>query len=93
MINPRLEDKTYLLVLTSIKKKINITKIRTNSHKLHSETWHYAIPKTSWDKRICLFYDIKRVQDENHFDLECPLYMHIKSQFKTYIAIPAFLTL
>ena len=40
VINPTLEDQNYLYVLTSSKKKINIAKIRTNSHELHSETGH-----------------------------------------------------
>jgi len=38
IINPNLEDQKYLSTLTSSKKKINIAKIRTNSHELHSET-------------------------------------------------------
>ena len=40
VINPNLEDQKYLSILTSLKKKINITKIRTNSHELHYETRH-----------------------------------------------------
>ena len=32
VINPNLEDKNYLFVLTSSKKKINIAKIGMNSH-------------------------------------------------------------
>ena len=40
VINPTLEDQKYLFVLTSSKKKINIAKIRMNSHELHSETGH-----------------------------------------------------
>ena len=39
VINPKLEDQKYLSLLTSSRKKINIVKIRTNSHELHSETW------------------------------------------------------
>jgi hypothetical protein len=38
VINHNLEDKNYLSVLPSVKKKINIAKIRTNYHELHSET-------------------------------------------------------
>jgi len=38
VINPTLEDQKYLSILTGSKKKINIAKIRTNSHELHSET-------------------------------------------------------
>jgi hypothetical protein len=45
MINPNLEDQNYLFVLSSIKKKINIAKIRTDSRELHSETTHWTIPK------------------------------------------------
>ena len=40
VINPNLEDQKYLSILTSSNKKINIAKIRMNSHELHSETWH-----------------------------------------------------
>ena len=34
VINPNLEDKNYLSIFPSVKKKISIAKIRTNSHKL-----------------------------------------------------------
>ena len=46
VINPTLEAQKYLYVLTSSKKKTNIGKIRTNSHELHNETDHWAVPKT-----------------------------------------------
>ena len=52
VINPTLEDQKYLSVLTSSKKKINIAKIRTNSHELHNETMHWTIPKILENKRI-----------------------------------------
>ena len=42
VINPTLEDQKYLSILTSSKKKINIAKIRTNAHELHSETSSWA---------------------------------------------------
>ena len=45
VINPNLEDQKYLLVVTSSRKKINIAKIRMNSHELHSETKCWSIPK------------------------------------------------
>lgn len=32
------ENQKYLFSLTNVKKKINIAKIRTNSHEFHSET-------------------------------------------------------
>jgi len=48
VINPNLEDLKYLSIIISLKKKINITKIRTNSHELHNETRRWTIPKTPW---------------------------------------------
>jgi len=53
IINPTLEDQKYLSVLTSSKKKINIAKIRTNSHELHSEICRWEVLKTPWVERIC----------------------------------------
>jgi hypothetical protein len=39
VVSHNLEDQKYNSVLRSAKKKINIVKIRTNSHELHSENW------------------------------------------------------
>ena len=78
VIDPTLEDQKYLLVLPSSKKKINIAKIRTNSHELHSETGHWAVPKTPWVERICHLCENMNIKDENHFLLDCPAYTHIK---------------
>ena len=72
VINPSLEDQKYLSILTSSKKKINIAKIRTNSHELHSETGRWAVPKTPWMERICHICENRNIEDENHFLLECP---------------------
>ena len=81
VINPTLKDQKYLSVLTSSKKKINIAKIRTNSHELHSETCHWAVPIMPWMERIYHICENSNIVDENHFLLECPAYNHIKSQF------------
>ena len=81
VIKPTLEDQKYLSVLTSSKKKINIAKIRTNSHDLHSEIGRWTVPKTPWMERICHLYENMNIEDENHFLLECSVYNHIRSQF------------
>ena len=67
VINLTLEDQKYLSVLTSSKKKINIAKIRTNSHELHSETGCWAVPKTPWVERICQLCENMNIEDENRF--------------------------
>ena len=71
VINPTLEDQKYLSVLTSSKKKINIAKIRVNSHDPHSERGCWTVPKTPWMERICHFCENMIIADENHFLLEC----------------------
>ena len=81
VINPTLENQKYLSILTSSKNKINIAKIRTNSHDLHSKTGRWAVPKTPWMERICHICENRNIEDENHFLLECPAYNHIRSQF------------
>jgi len=60
VINHNLEDQKYIFIIISVKKKINITKI-------HSETRHPIIPKMLWDERICHLCDTKKVEDEKHF--------------------------
>jgi hypothetical protein len=82
VINRNLEDQNYLFVLTSVKKKKCIAKIRTNSHELHSETVHWSIPKMSWDERVCHICDTKKVEDEKHFLLDFPAYTQIRSHFQ-----------
>ena len=79
VVNPNLEDQKYLSILRSANKKINIAKIITNSHDLHSETGNWTTPKTPWDERICHLCDTKRVEDEKHFLLDYPSYAHIRS--------------
>jgi hypothetical protein len=59
VVSPNLEDENYLSVFISAKKKINIAKIRTNSHELHNETGHWKTPKTLRDERICHLCDTK----------------------------------
>ena len=93
VINLNLGDQKYLSVLTSSKKKINIAKIRTNSHELHSETGRWTIPKTAWVERIYRLCENRNIEDENHFLLECPTY--IRSQFHNICCntdLPSLLT-
>ena len=93
--NPTLEDKKYLSVLASSKKKINIAKIKTNSHELHSEIGRWPVPKTPWVERICRLCENRNIEDETHFLLECPTYTYIRSPFHNICCntdLPSLLT-
>ena len=59
VINPTRDNQNYLFVLSRNKNKMSITKIRTNSHELRSETGQWSIPKTPWNDRICQICDSK----------------------------------
>ena len=82
VINPNLEDQKYLSILTSVKNKISIAKIKTNSHELHSEIRQWTISEMPWDERIYHICDTKRVEDENQFLIEWPTYTHNIVQFQ-----------
>jgi hypothetical protein len=82
VINHNLEDQNYLSVLPSVRKKISISKIKTNSHELHSETGRWSIPKTSCDERLCHLCDTEKVEDKKHFLLDCLAYTYIISHFQ-----------
>ena len=81
VISPTLEDEKYFFILTSSKKKINMGKIRTKSHVLHSETGCWAVPKRPWVERICHLCENMNIEDENHFLLECLACTHIRDSY------------
>jgi hypothetical protein len=68
VVNPNLEDQKYLYVLTSLKKRINIAKIRTNSHELHSETGDIGqSPKHHGMKEYVTFVTPRGLKMKNTF--------------------------
>ena len=66
-----------------------------NSHKLHSETSHWEVPKIPWVERLCHLCENMNIGDENHFLIECPAYTHIRSQLHNLCCntdLPSLLT-
>ena len=59
VINPTLDNQNYLSMFSSNKKKMNVAKIRTNSHELQSDIGQWSIPKTPWNNRIYHICDSK----------------------------------
>jgi hypothetical protein len=82
IINPKLEDQNYLSIVGSLKKKIKIVKIRTNSRELHTGTRCWITPKTPWEQRLCQFYNTKKEDDGKHFLLDFSSYTYIRSHFQ-----------
>lgn len=66
-IDPKLKDRTYLSIFASVEKKINIAKIITNSHDLHTEIGRCTRLETSQEARIYKVCDSNKVKNEKHF--------------------------
>ena len=66
VINSNLEDQNYLSVFPSVKKKISIAKIRTNSHELHSETRGWFL-ECHGIKECVTFVTLRRLKIKNNF--------------------------
>ena len=58
MSKPNLKNQNYITFLNNIKKKMNIVKIRTNSHEFHSEIWSGVNSKTQ--NTISILTNIKK---------------------------------
>jgi hypothetical protein len=67
VINPNLEYQNYLSVLTSVKKKISLAKIRTNSHELHSELGFGQFLKFHGMKECVTFVTLRRLKMKRTF--------------------------
>ena len=65
VINHDLEDPQYLFVILSVKKKINIAKIRTNSHELHTEIRHWNFLKRHGMKEFVIFVILRKWRMKN----------------------------
>lgn len=89
--NPNLENQKYLPILTSVKNKINIAKLRTNSHDFHIKTRCWPILKTPWDETVCHLCDTKRVEDEKHFLLDYLAYTQTRSKVQNICHAPNLL--
>jgi len=80
VINTTLENHNYLSMLTNTKKKMNISRIKTNFHELQSDTGQWSTPKTPWDDKIYHISDTKKVEDKNHFLLDYSALANVHSQ-------------
>lgn len=91
VIKPNLYIQKYVCILTSINNKINISKIRMNSHDLHSEIMHQTILATPCIETIYHMCCIKRVEYENNFqNVVCTPTLDLN--FKIFITIQTILT-
>lgn len=87
VINPTPANQNYLYILTNAKKRMNITRIRANSHELQSETRSLYIPRIPLDETICLLCDTKRFSYEKNFIFDFLTLNPICSHFHNILPI------
>ena len=61
------------------KHKLALTRFRTSSHSLMTETGRYE--NTPREQRICQFCNMGKINDEYHFLLVCPNYRDLRRKF------------
>ncbi|XP_048587171.1 uncharacterized protein LOC125570132 [Nematostella vectensis] len=71
-LSHNLED--YLTDVKNIDHRIALTKFRLSNHKLAIKTGRYEKPYKKPNERKCLVCQTGKVEDEEHFLLECPAY-------------------
>ena len=90
--NPEVEKKLSLYSKIRTEFKIDpytdlsfrdrqmISKMLCVSHKLEVETGRYDVDNPR-EKRICQVCSLNKVEDEEHFIMECPTYGEIRNQY------------
>jgi hypothetical protein len=77
-LKQQFKQETYLN-LTNIKHRNAIRDIRMSTHKLQIETGRYI--NVQKEHRICKVCQMNKIETEEHFILECPVYKEQRSMF------------
>ena len=81
----------YLNIVCDRTLRQLLTKVRLSSHALRIETARYGRHRIDRAERLCLFCDLRQLDDEFHFICQCPLVHDIRIKYiKTrYIRQPS----
>ena len=70
--------QNYLDEINVRKFRVAMSKLRVSSHRLEIETGRWARPNSiPFDQRVCKI--CRKLEDEYHFILECPIYDEIRN--------------
>ena len=71
----------YIDCVRDFKLRRCISKFRLSSHKLAIETGRHFKPKIPREKRLCVYCNLNRIEDEVHLMVECPFYLTERVHF------------
>ena len=73
----------YLYLISNLRYRNTLTRLRTSSHTLEIERGRYIIPKTPVCDRICRTCNV--TEDEIHFLLNCVEYGKMRDDFNAKV--------
>ena len=71
----------YLVTILDFKIRKQLTRFRVSNHVLSIEKGRHTKPKTPIEKRLCIFCNLDKIEDEYHFLCECPHYSDLRNVF------------
>ncbi len=81
----------YLLIKPFKERQI-LSKYRLSDHDLEIERGRHRQTWTEREQRICRHCDLQQIEDEKHFLMMCPKYLHVRETFlpRFKALIPSF---
>lgn len=86
-------EEKYLSCIANAKHRVALTKLRISAHRLGIEEGRYR--NIERNERLCIYCNMRAVEDEYHFLLICPYYYEIRTSclpkyFRTWPTINKF---
>ena len=79
MFKYEITQEEYLSKVNVKKFRMALSRFRCSSHDLFVETGRYL--NINRNERICTLCNLNVVEDEYHFLLVCPLYLHLREKY------------
>jgi len=84
------QQKVYIGANISLRAKILIAQLRTNSHQLRCDTGRWKIPNKVWEERVCIFCSSKKVETEKHLILECETFKDNRESYADILTVSSW---
>ncbi len=79
-------------MIKPFKERQILSKYRLSDHDLEIERGRHRQTWTEREQRICRHCDLQQIEDEKHFLMMCPKYLHVRETFlpRFEALIPSF---
>ena len=84
-IKSNYKPENYLISVKNISFRKELTQLRVSNHNLLIERGRYCTPKLPREERRCSLCSECKLEDENHFLIDCPFYNEEKNSLKLWL--------